>query len=120
MAWDIAWLAGPIKGMYYRLNLIINLFSRKVVGWEVWETAEAKYVEQLVQKATLNEKIQGALLVLHSYNGSLMKAATFQGFLEKMGIQSSYSRSRVINDNPFSEAMFRKLKLSSGFSKKGI
>ena len=49
--WDITWLAGPVRGMFYRLYLIIDLFSRKVVGWEVWETEEAKYAEQLVQKA---------------------------------------------------------------------
>jgi len=118
--WDITWLAGPVKGMYYRLYLIIDLFSRKVVGWEVWETEEAKYAEQLVQKAVLNEKIQGAPLVLHSDNGSPMKASTFQGFLEKMGIQSSYSRPRVSNDNPFSEAMFRTLKYRPNFPRKGF
>ena len=118
--WDITWLGGPVKGMYYRLYLIIDLFSRKVVGWEVWETEEAKYAEQLVQKATLNEKIQGAPLVLHSDNGSPMKAATFQGFLEKMGIQSSYSRPRVSNDNPFSEAIFRTLKYRPEYPSKGF
>lgn len=118
--WDITWLAGPVKGMFYRLYLIIDLFSRKVVGWEVWETEEANYAEQLVQKAVLNEKIQGAPLVLHSDNGSPMKASTFQGFLEKMGIQSSYSRPRVSNDNPYSEAMFRTLKYRPDFPRKGF
>lgn len=118
--WDITWLAGPVKGMFYRLYLIIDLFSRKVVGWEVWETEEAKYAEQLVQKAVVNEKIQGAPLVLHSDNGSPMKAATFQGFLEKIGIQSSYSRPRVSNDNPYSEAMFRTLKYRPYYPRKGF
>ena len=118
--WDITWLAGPMKGMFYRLYVIIDLFSRKVVGWEVWETEEAKYAEQLVQKAVLNEKIQGAPLILHSDNGSPMKAATFQGFLEKIGIQSSYSRPRVSNDNPYSEAMFRTLNTVLIFRKKAL
>ena len=62
--WDITWLGGPVKGLYYRLYLILDLFSRKVVGWEVWETEEAKHAETLVKKAVINERIQGAPLVL--------------------------------------------------------
>jgi len=93
--WDITWLGGPVKGLYYRLYLILDLFSRKVVGWEVWETEEAKYSEILVKRAVISEKIQGAPLVLHSDNGSPMKAETFQSLLEKLGIQSSFSRPRA-------------------------
>ncbi len=108
--WDITWLKGPVKGLYYRLYMIIDLFSRKIVGWEIWESEEAKYAEELIKRAVLSEKIQGKPLVLHSDNGSPMKAATFQVLLEKLGIQSSYSRPRVSNDNPYSEAMFKTLK----------
>jgi putative transposase len=118
--WDITWLGGPVKGLFYRLYLIIDLFSRKVVGWEVWETEEAKYAKSLVKKAVINEKIQGAPLVLHSDNGSPMKAATFLGLLEKLGIQQSFSRPRVSNDNPYSEAMFRTLKYRPDFPHKGF
>ncbi|MDC3414219.1 IS3 family transposase [Aquibacillus sp. 3ASR75-286] len=118
--WDITWLGGPVKGLFYRLYLIIDLFSRKVVGWEVWETEEAKYAKALVKKAVINEKIQGAPLVLHSDNGSPMKAATFLGLLEKLGIQHSFSRPRVSNDNPYSEAMFRTLKYRPDFPHKGF
>lgn len=118
--WDITWLGGPVKGLFYRLYLILDLFSRKVVGWEVWETEEAKYAKTLVKKAVISEKIQGAPLVLHSDNGSPMKAATFLGLLEKLGIQSSFSRPRVSNDNPYSEAMFRTLKYRPDFPHKGF
>lgn len=118
--WDITWLGGPVKGLYYRLYLILDLFSRKVVGWEVWETEEAKYAETLVKKSVLSEKIQGAPLVLHSDNGSPMKATTFLGLLEKLGIQSSFSRPRVSNDNPYSEAMFRTLKYRPNYPHKGF
>ncbi|WP_430750648.1 IS3 family transposase [Heyndrickxia sporothermodurans] len=118
--WDITWLGGPVKGLYYRLYLILDLFSRKVVGWEVWETEEAKHAETLVKKAVINEKIQGAPLVLHSDNGSPMKAETFLSLLEKLGIQSSFSRPRVSNDNPYSEAMFRTLKYRPDFPHKGF
>lgn len=48
--WDITWLKGPVKGQFFRLYLIIDLFSRKIVGWEIWETEEANYAEELVKK----------------------------------------------------------------------
>lgn len=118
--WDITWLKGPVQGLYYRLYLIIHLFSRKIVGWDIWETEEAKHAETLIQKAVINEKIQGAPLVLHSDNGSPMKAATFQVLLEKLGIQSSYSRPRVSNDNPYSESVFRTLKYRPAFPYAGF
>lgn len=118
--WDITWLKGPVQGLYYRLYLIIDLFSRKIVGWDIWETEEAKYAKELIKKAVINEKIQGAPLVLHSDNGSPMKAATFQVLLEKLGIQSSYSRPRVSNDNPYSESIFRTLKYRPSFPYKGF
>ncbi|MUV38166.1 hypothetical protein JNUCC1_02177 [Lentibacillus sp. JNUCC-1] len=118
--WDITWLGGPVKGLFYRLYLILDLFSRKAVGWEVWESEEAQYAEKLVKKAVLKEGIKGSPLVLHSDNGSPMKAATFLGLLETLGIQSSFSRPRVSNDNPFSEAMFRTLKYRPEFPHKGF
>ena len=118
--WDITWLKGPVKGVFYKLYLIIDLFSRKIVGWEVWETEDALHAEDLIRKAILNEKINGAPLVLHSDNGSPMKAGTFQVLLEKLGIQSSYSRPRVSNDNAYSEAIFRTLKYRPEFPYHGF
>ena len=58
--------------------MIIDLFSRKIVGWEVWEIEDAIHAEELIKKTVVSEKIQGRPLVLHSDNGSPMKAATFQ------------------------------------------
>lgn len=118
--WDITWLKGPVKGQFYRLYLIIDIFSRKIVGWEIWETEEAKYAEELIKKTVVNEKIQGRPLVLHSDNGSPMKAGTFQVLLEKLGIQSSYSRPRVSNDNAYSEAIFRTLKYRPEYPYRGF
>ena len=68
----------------------------------------------------ISEKIKGEPLVLHSDNGSPMKAATFLGLLENLGIQGSFSRPRVSNDNPYSEAIFRTLKYRSNFPHKGF
>ncbi len=106
--------------MFYRLYMIIDLFSRKIVGWEIGETEEAKYAEELMKKTVINERIQGKPLVLHSDDGNPMKAATFQVLLEKMGVQSSYPRPRVSNDHPYSEAMFRSLKYRQDYRFKGF
>lgn len=119
--WDITWLYGPIKGHYFKLYLIVDIYSRKIIAYEVWETENAQYAEHLIKKAVLIENIAGQPLVLHSDNGSPMKAATFLATLEKLGVQSSFSRPRVSNDNPYSEALFRTLKYrpqypSNGFS----
>ena len=108
--WDITWLNGSIKGKYYKLYLIVDMFSRFIVGQEVWEEEKAKHAEYLIRKSTLAQGITGKPLVLHSDNGSPMKAATFQATLEKLGVQSSFSRPRVSNDNPYSEALFKTMK----------
>ena len=118
--WDITWLKGPAKCLYYKLYLIIDIFSRKIVGWEVWETEDAAHAGELIKKTIVIEKIHGAPLVLHSDNGSPMKAATFQVLLEKLGVQSSYSRPHVSNDNPYSEAIFRTLKYRPEFPYNGF
>lgn len=86
------------------------MFSRLIVGYEVWETENAEYVKHLVKKATLVQGIAGKPLVLHSDNGSPMKAATFLATLEMLGVQSSFSRPRVSNDNPYSESLFKTMK----------
>lgn len=108
--WDITWLNAVIKGHYYKLYLIIDMFSRLIVAYEVWEEERAEHAEYLIRKATLSQGIAGKPLVLHSDNGSPMKAATFQATLEKLGVQSSFSRPRVSNDNPYSEALFKTMK----------
>jgi putative transposase len=108
--WDITWLNAVIKGQFYKLYLIIDMFSRLIVAYEVWEEEKAEHAEYLIRKATLSQGIAGKPLVLHSDNGSPMKAATFQATLEKLGVQSSFSRPRVSNDNPYSEALFKTMK----------
>ena len=118
--WDITWLNAAIKGKYYKLYLIIDMFSRMIVAYEVWEDEKAEHAEYLIRKATLSQGIAGKPLVLHSYNGSPMKAATFQATLEKLGVQSSFSRPRVSNDNPYSEALFKTMKYRPKYPFKGF
>jgi putative transposase len=119
-SWDITWLNGPIKGMYYKLYMIIDIYSRKIVGWEVWESENAEYAKILVEKAVLKEGIKGKVLVLHADNGSPMRAEAFHVLLEKLNIQKSFSRPRVSNDNPFSESLFGTMKYRPEFPQKGF
>lgn len=88
--WDITWLNAAVKGQYFKLYLVVDMFSRLIVAYEVWEIEKAEYAEQLVRKAVLSQGIRGKPLVLHSDNGSPMKAATFLATLEKLGVQSSF------------------------------
>lgn len=118
--WDITWLNAHIKGQYYKLYLIIDIFSRLIVGYEVWETEKAEYAQYLIKKATLSQSIAGKPLILHSDNGSPMKAATFLATLEKLGVQSSFSRPRVSNDNPYSESLFKTMKYRPRYPFKGF
>ena len=108
--WDITWMHRDVKGLYYKLYMIVDIYSRKIVGYEVWEEENSVHSETLVKRALLSENIGGRPIVLHSDNGSAMKAATFLATLEKLGVQSSFSRPRVSNDNPYSEALFKTLK----------
>ena len=109
--WDCTWLPGPVKGTYYYLVMIIDIFSRKVVGWEVFLGESADNAQCVLERAVLAEQVIQQPLVLHADNGSAFKAATT--LLEKlrdMNIEPSFSRPRVSNDNPYSEALFRTCK----------
>lgn len=120
--WDITYLNGPIKGLHYYLYLITDLFSRKIVGWEVWEKESATHASELIKRATMLEKVatNKNILVLHSDNGSPMKGATMLETLYRLGIVPSNSRPRVSNDNPYAESIFKTLKYRPNFQPKGF
>jgi len=118
--WDITWLPGPVKGLFFYLYLILDLYSRKIVGWEIYETESAANAAVVVRKSMLSEACIGKALVLHSDNGSPMKGSTLKETLASLGIEPSYSRPRVSNDNPYSEAIFRTCKYRPNFPYKGF
>ena len=120
--WDITYLNGPIKGKYYYLYLISDLFSRKIVGWEVWESETAEHASDLIRKACREEKIiaKEKPLVLHSDNGSPMKGSTMLETLYNLGVIPSRSRPRVSNDNPYAESLFKTLKYRPNYQPKGF
>ena len=118
--WDITWMPGPVAGMFFYLYLIVDIFSRKIVGWEVHERETADLAAMLIEKAAWAEAHIARPLVLHADNGSPMKGATMKVTLEKLGIAASYRRPRVSNDNPFSEALFRTCKYRPDWPAKGF
>ncbi|WP_208991308.1 IS3 family transposase [Pseudovibrio sp. Tun.PSC04-5.I4] len=118
--WDITWMPGPIAGMFFYLYLIVDIFSRKIVGWEVHERESAERAAELIEKAVLAQGCVLKPLVLHADNGSPMKGATMKTTMERLGITASYSRPRVSNDNPFSEALFRTCKYRPDWPSRGF
>ena len=119
-SWDITWLPGNIKGKHYKLYFILDIFSRMIVGWEVWEEESAEHPKTLIKKTTFKHEVLNKTLILHSDNESPMRTKAFQVSLENLVITKSYSIPRVSNDNPFSEALFRTLKYNKNFIKKGF
>lgn len=109
-SWDITYLKSPTRGVFYYLYLIVDVWSRKAVGAHVATTECGELASDLVQRAVLAEGADPELLVLHQDNGGPMKGATLKATLESLGIVASYSRPRVSDDNPYSEALFRTLK----------
>ena len=118
--WDITWMPGPVAGLFFYLYLIVDIFSRKIVGWEVHERESADLAAALIRQAVLAQGCTLRPLVLHADNGSPMKGATMKVTMEKLGIIASYSRPRVSNDNPFSEALFRTCKYRPDWPSKGF
>ena len=119
-SWDISWLPGPVKGLFFYLYLILDLYSRKVVGWEVYECESAQYAAEVVQRAVWAEQCLDRPLVLHADNGSPMKGETLLATLYRLGIASSYSRPRTSNDNPYSESLFRTCKYCPDYPSQGF
>lgn len=118
--WDITWLPGGIKGHYYKLYMIVDIFSRFIINWEIHEEESQIHAQELVKKAVFKHGVFNVPLVLHSDNGSPMKAQDFQNLLIRLGITKSYSRPRVSNDNSFSESLFKTLKYTKDFPHKGF
>jgi transposase InsO family protein len=114
-SWDITYLATTVRGLFFYLYLILDVYSRKIVGWEVYAEESAEHAASTFRKSYLREGISGQPLILHSDNGSPMKGATMLGTLQKLGVMPSFSRPSVSNDNPYSEALFKTLKYHPGF-----
>lgn len=119
-SWDITYCPSRIIGQHYYLYMIEDIFSRKVVGWEVYDTESGEYAAVLLERTVWSESCIKSEVVLHSDNGSPMKSFTLQAKMEELGVIRSYSRPRVSNDNPYSESLFRTVKYHPRWPSEGF
>jgi putative transposase len=109
-SWDVTYLPSTVAGMFYYLYLVMDIFSRKIVGWTVQSIENSEHASWLITDICQAEGIQKDQVTLHSDNGAPMKGSTLLATLQKLGVATSFSRPSVSNDNPFVEAMFKTLK----------
>jgi putative transposase len=116
-SWDITYLPTTIRGRFLYLYLIMDVWSRRVVGWDVFERESADHSAVLIQRACTENGVDPRGLVLHSDNGKPMRGSTMLATLQWLGVVPSFSRPHVSNDNPYSEALFRTLKHAAAYPK---
>ena len=114
-SWDITKLRGPQKWRYYYLYVIIDVFSRYVVGWMIAPRESAALAEKLIEETCRRQGIQRDQLTIHADRGSSMTSKSVAFLLADLGVTKTHSRPHVSNDNPYSEANFKTLKYHVGF-----
>ncbi len=117
-SWDITKLLGPQKWTYYYLYVILDLFSRYVVGWLVAERESAELAERLIAETVGKYALDGQQLTLHADRGPSMRSKLVAQLLGELGITKSHSRPYTSADNPYSEAHFKTLKYRPAFPKR--
>jgi putative transposase len=117
-SWDITYLLSSVRGQYFYLYLFLDLYSRKIVGWEVHDQESMELSSKLLQKICLKEGIEKNQLHVHSDNGGPMKGATMLVTMQWLGVVPSFSRPSLSNDNPFSESLFKTLKYCPAYPSK--
>jgi putative transposase len=120
--WDMTYLPAGVVGRWFHLYLILDLYSRKVVGWEIHDSDDSAHAAQLVRRTALAEGIAAnpSGPVLHGDNGATLKATTVLAMLHWLGVKPSYSRPRVSDDNAFVESLFRTAKYRPEFPAGGF
>jgi putative transposase len=111
-SWDITYLRSPVRGRFYYLYLVVDVWSRKVVGAAVHDRESSDLAADLIEEICILHEIDPRGIVLHSDNGGPMKGSTMLAMLQQLGIVPSFSRPSVSDDNPFSESLFRTMKYS--------
>ena len=114
-SWDITKLLGPAKWTYFYLYVILDIFSRYVVGWMVAHRESAPLAQQLISETCAKQQISPGQLTLHADRGSSMKAKLLAQLLADLGVTKTHSRPHVSDDNPFSESQFRTMKYRPDF-----
>jgi transposase InsO family protein len=114
-SWDITKLKGPVKWSYYYLYVVLDIFSRYVVGWYVAERETGELAKKFISEIINRERVNPELITIHSDRGSPMKSSTLGQLFIDLGMNKSFGRPRVSNDNPYSESQFKTLKYSQKF-----
>lgn len=114
-SWDITKLHGPVKWTYYYLYVVLDVFSRKAVGWLLAPRESATLAERLLAETITRERVDHDQLTIHADRGSSMASKPVALLLADLGVTKSHSRPRVSNDNPYSESQFKTLKYCPDF-----
>ena len=114
-SWDITYLKSPVRGKFYYLYMIVDVWSRKVVGWEVHDRECTELASELFCATCAELDLDAEGLVFHADNGSPMKGSTLLATLQQLGVVASFNRPNVRDDNPYSEALFRTVKYRPDF-----
>jgi len=119
-SWDITYFPTNVRGLFFYLYLVMDIFSRKVVGWQVYDQESSALAADLMTDICGREGVKRNQVMLHSDNGSPMKGATMLATLQELGVMPSFSRPSVSNDNPYSESLFRTLKYRPEYPEKAF
>ncbi len=119
-SWDITYLKSHVAGRFWYLYMVVDVWSRKILGWAVHDSESMDFAAELVERTCDDAGADPAGWVLHSDNGGPMKGSTMLATLQRLGVVASFSRPRVSDDNPFSEALFRTLKYRPGYPSAGF
>lgn len=121
-SWDMTFLASRVLGQWFYLYLILDVYSRKIVGFEVHATDDSDHAVELLRRTALTEGLHALPVgpVLHGDNGSTLKCTTVLAMMQWLGITASYSRPRVSDDNAFVESLFRTAKYRPQFPASGF
>lgn len=118
--WDVTFLASPTRGIFYYLYMIMDIWSRRIVGYEVYESETGELASELFDRTVLAEGCRGQGLIIHADNGAPQRSSTLRVKLDELGLRTSYSRPRVSNDNAHAESLFRTAKYRHDFPIEGF
>lgn len=118
--WDISYMPSRVRGQFWYLYAILDVYSRKLVAWEVHERESGELASELLERAVIRERCVCKPLILHADNGAPMTSSTLQAKLAELGITPSHSRPRVSNDNAYAESLFRTLKYCPAWPSQGF
>jgi putative transposase len=119
-SWDITYLKSHVAGQFWYLYMVVDVWSRKILGWAVHDSECMELAATLIERTCADAGADPEGWVLHSDNGGPMKGSTMLATLQRLGVVASFSRPRVSDDNPFSEALFRTLKYRPGYPSGGF